>query len=133
MGRAHAARVPPLMAPLGCAGALPGNIFISHVWASPAMFRAVHGGIDVDIVRDLTTEVPAAWNLGSLVGLPVTYLNDIVNRCQVGLIIDIRAFLLQDWAKALFHDRFASVREQLEQAANKSEHMAAVTPHPYPP
>jgi hypothetical protein len=38
---------------------------------------------------------PAAWNLAALVGLPVTYLNDIVRRCEVDLVHDIRAFLYQ--------------------------------------
>jgi hypothetical protein len=41
----------------------------------------------------------AAWNFTSLVGLPVHYLNDIVNRCDLALIPDLLAFLREDWSR----------------------------------
>jgi len=58
VGRAHAARVPPLEAPLGAAGALPGGLSLVRVWASPALFRAVGGGLEEDVVSELQVPAP---------------------------------------------------------------------------
>ena len=58
VGRANAARVPPLEAPLGTAGALPAGLSLVRVWASPALFRAVGGGLEEDVVSVVQVAAP---------------------------------------------------------------------------
>jgi hypothetical protein len=151
-GRAHLTRVPPLVMPLGEGGELPGGLHYCFMYASPALYPI--GTRLTNMSRDLKTEVltplaytrieidkygrasslcciadkpiDTAWNLTALVGMPVTYLNDIVSRCDLGLIPDLHSFLREDWSRALLHDRFQDVRRQLESSAQTSEHMAAL-------
>ena len=47
--------------------------------------------------------------LVSLVGLHETYLNKILNRFEGKLIDDIPAFLSENWALALYHDKFSQL------------------------
>lgn len=151
-GRTHLTRVPPLVMPLAEGGVLPGGLHYCFMHASPALYPI--GTRHSNMSRDLKTELVSplaytrividkygraaslccladrpfhnAWNLTALVGMPVTYLNDIVSRCDLGLIPDLYSFLLEDWSRALLHDRFQDVRRQLETSAQTSEHMAAL-------
>ena len=56
----------------------------------------------------------SARMLGCIVGLPTTYLNGLVEKCENGVISDIMTFLHEDWAKILYHDRFPSLRRELQ-------------------
>ena len=151
-GRAHALKVPSLVMPLGTAGLLPGGLRYCLMHASPALYpKGTRAG---NALRDLTTEtlsplsytrieidtygrvselccvsereIPDAWTLAGLIGIPVTYLNDVVSRTDLGLVVDLLDFLRQDWSRALLHDRFQHLRRQVERAAQTSEHMAAL-------
>ena len=53
-------------------------------------------------------------------------LRRTARKARLLLSLFLSSSLPQDWARALLHDRFGALREQLEQAANKSENMAAV-------
>ena len=53
-------------------------------------------------------------------------LRRTARKARLLLSLSLSSSLPQDWARALLHDRFGALREQLEQAANKSENMAAV-------
>jgi hypothetical protein len=153
VGRAAFIKLPPLLDPLGRAGSLPGGLNFCFVRASPAAYPK--GGGDFAPSRELVTQtndgpisysrleidkygrvssilfltsdpLPDAWRFKMLILLPVTYLNDIIGRTDSMSIKCIRAFLLDDWAHALYHDRFHILREQLENAVQTSEHMSAV-------
>jgi len=41
-----------------------------------------------------------------LVGIHVTYLNDVEQQIELGEITDLIEFLSDDWAAALYHDQF---------------------------
>jgi hypothetical protein len=45
----------------------------------------------------------------SLVGLHENYLNELLARYDSKLVLDIPAFLSEDWALALFHDGFSKL------------------------
>ena len=47
--------------------------------------------------------------LVSLVGLHETYLNKLLNRFEEKLITDIPDFLSENWALALYHDKFSQL------------------------
>ena len=47
--------------------------------------------------------------LVSLVGLHETYLNKLLNRYEEKLITDIPDFLSENWALALYHDKFSQL------------------------
>ena len=47
--------------------------------------------------------------LVSLVGLHETYLNKLLNRFEEKLITDIPEFLSENWALALYHDKFSQL------------------------
>lgn len=46
-----------------------------------------------------------------LIGLPVTAVNNLSSRFDEGLISDLPSFLRQNWAPALYHDRFGEFRQ----------------------
>lgn len=48
-------------------------------------------------------------SLLSLVGLHENYLNSMFERYEVSLIDDLTEFLTENWAMALFHDKFSSL------------------------
>ena len=48
-------------------------------------------------------------SLVSLVGLHETYLNKILNRFEGKLVEDIPGFLSENWALALYHDKFSQL------------------------
>jgi hypothetical protein len=151
-GRAHPIRVPPLTMPLAQSGILPGGLHFCFMHTSPALYPI--GTRHSCASRDVKTETLAplsytrieidkygrvsslcclselpimnAWTLTGFMGMPVTYLNDVVSRCDLGLIEDLLSFLREDWSRALLHDRFQELRRELEDSAQTSEHMAAL-------
>eukprot|EP00965_Chrysotila_dentata_P071114 2350189-Pleurochrysis_carterae.AAC.1 len=52
-------------------------------------------------------------NWGRLIGLHESALNHLAARFDEGLVTDMPAFLRQNWAMAIFHDRFAEFRAAL--------------------
>lgn len=54
-----------------------------------------------------------------LIGLPEAALNNLAPRYDEGIVTDLPAFLRQNWAVALYHDRFgefsAALRSELEE------------------
>mmetsp|Transcript_30453 Transcript_30453/g.49252 ORF Transcript_30453/g.49252 Transcript_30453/m.49252 type:complete len:1212 (+) Transcript_30453:94-3729(+) len=52
-------------------------------------------------------------NLLSILGLPVSYLNHMVERYDEGLISNFLTFFRGTWTIAVYHDRFTVFRQQL--------------------
>lgn len=123
----------PALFPLGSKGAMQLRDMVTEVGGAAGGGALSYTRLGADkygrvssicMVANEPLPEPAAFR--ALVGLPVAYLNDVVNRVDLGLITDLRDFLLEDWAAALFHDRFGGLREQLEQAAQTGPNMAAL-------
>jgi len=57
-------------------------------------------------------------NWACLIGLPETALNNLASRFDENIVPDLPGFLRQNWAMALYHDRFnefrAVLREEFE-------------------
>ena len=62
-----------------------------------------------------------AESLWGLVGLSATFLNHLVQRQADGDIPDIIEFLTDEWAVALFHDRFMDFQTSLAETLEGSE------------
>jgi len=68
----------------------------------------------VDSITYLGGEELQVESLWSLVGLSETFLNHLYLRWRDGDIPDIVEFLTDDWATALFHDRFMDFCHQIK-------------------
>ncbi|CAD7695519.1 unnamed protein product [Ostreobium quekettii] len=52
--------------------------------------------------------------LRRIAGLPVSYLNNVVEKYDSGQVADLLAFLTEGWAQALYHDHFPVLRRELQ-------------------
>jgi len=68
----------------------------------------------VDSITYLGAEELQVESLWSLVGLSETFLNHLYVRWRDGDIPDIVEFLTDEWATALFHDRFMDFCHQIK-------------------
>lgn len=68
----------------------------------------------VDSITYLGGEELQVESLWSLVGLSETFLNHLWNRWRDGDIPDIVEFLTDEWATALYHDRFMDFCHQIK-------------------
>jgi len=68
----------------------------------------------VDSITYLGGEELQVESLWSLVGLSETFLNHLYGRWKDGDIPDIIEFLTDEWATALFHDRFMEFCRQIK-------------------
>jgi hypothetical protein len=68
----------------------------------------------VDSITYLGGEELQVESLWSLVGLSETFLNHLFQRWNHGDIPDIVEFLTDEWATALFHDRFMDFCQQIK-------------------
>jgi len=68
------------------------------------------------VVRAITylgREPVEVSNWTSLIGLPEAALNNLAPRFDEGIVTDLPAFLRQNWAVALYHDRFGEFNTAL--------------------
>jgi len=56
-----------------------------------------------------------------LIGLPETALNNLASRFDENIISDLPSFLRQNWAIALYHDRFSEFRLAIREELEKDE------------
>merc|ERR1719161_1634413 len=75
----------------------------------------------VDSITYLGGEELQVESLWSLVGLSETFLNNLYVRWKDGDIPDIVEFLTDEWAIALFHDRFMDFCHQLKMEMGAQE------------
>ncbi|GAX75485.1 hypothetical protein CEUSTIGMA_g2928.t1 [Chlamydomonas eustigma] len=64
--------------------------------------------------------------LSSLVGLPNSYLNNVLVKHEAGHVQDLVEFFRQPWSELLSHDGFKELRDHIMQLASSSEPMQAV-------
>ena len=50
-----------------------------------------------------------------LVGLPVTYLHNLLHSYDTGKVSDVPEYLQQPWTALLYHDQFPQLRSALAQ------------------
>merc|ERR1712054_442186 len=50
-----------------------------------------------------------------LIGLPESALNNLASRFDENIVPDLPGFLRQNWAMALYHDRFSDFRMAMRQ------------------
>eukprot|EP00163_Fabomonas_tropica_P026367 TRINITY_DN4814_c0_g1_i1.p1 TRINITY_DN4814_c0_g1~~TRINITY_DN4814_c0_g1_i1.p1 ORF type:complete len:1375 (-),score=400.93 TRINITY_DN4814_c0_g1_i1:204-4328(-) len=77
----------------------------------------------VESISYLGAEAIETVNLSLLVGLSETYLNRLVKRFDEGLIDDFILYFRDNWAMALFHDRFREHKDQLQAIAREAPEM----------
>ena len=53
--------------------------------------------------------------LRSLIGIPVTFLNCLVEKVDCGDVPDILSYLSGDWALGIFHDKFADLKKSVKE------------------
>jgi len=75
---------------------------------------AIDGFGKVDSITYLGGEELQVESLWSLVGLSETFLNHLFQRWRDGDLPDIVEFLTDEWATALFHDRFMDFCHQIK-------------------
>jgi len=80
----------------------------------------------VDSITYLGGEELQVESLWSLVGLSETFLNHLFVRWQDGDIPDIVEFLTDEWATALFHDRFMDFCLQIQMEMRSQEDVKAI-------
>jgi len=80
----------------------------------------------VDSITYLGGEELQVESLWSLVGLSETFLNHLYVRWRDGDIPDIVEFLTDDWATALFHDRFMDFCHQIKLEMLSSEEVKQI-------
>merc|ERR1712217_6876 len=68
----------------------------------------------VDSITYLGSEELQVESLWSLVGLSETFMNHLFQRWRDGDLPDIVEFLTDEWATALFHDRFMDFCHQIK-------------------
>jgi len=135
--------LPEFYMPIAKGGFLPGNLHYYHITscrrdsqAEPAergeehiimtdtldtetgrghfCRLAIDGFGKVDSITYLGGEEIQVESLWSLVGLSETFLNHLFVRWRDGDIPDIVEFLTDEWATALFHDRFMDFCHQIK-------------------
>jgi len=80
----------------------------------------------VDSITYLGGEELQVESLWSLVGLSETFLNHLYVRWKDGDIPDIVEFLTDEWATALFHDRFMDFCHQIQLEMRGQEEVKAI-------
>jgi len=80
----------------------------------------------VDSITYLGGEELQVESLWSLVGLSETFLNHLYQRWKDGDIPDIVEFLTDEWATALFHDRFMDFCHQIQLEMRGQEDVKAI-------
>merc|ERR1719253_911799 len=80
----------------------------------------------VDSITYLGGEELQVESLWSLVGLSETFLNHLYVRWRDGDIPDIVEFLTDEWATALFHDRFMDFCHQIKLEMQSQEEVKAI-------
>merc|ERR1712217_635769 len=80
----------------------------------------------VDSITYLGGEELQVESLWSLVGLSETFLNHLFVRWKDGDIPDIVEFLTDEWATALFHDRFMDFCHQIQLEMRSQEDVKAI-------
>lgn len=60
-------------------------------------------------------------NWACLIGMPEAAINNLAPRFDEGIVPDIPQFLRQNWAIALYHDRFAEFRSALRAEMDEDE------------
>jgi hypothetical protein len=80
----------------------------------------------VDSITYLGGEEIQAESLWSLVGLSETFLNHLYLRWRDGDIPDIVEFLTDEWATALFHDRFMDFCHQIKMEMAQQEEVRKI-------
>lgn len=80
----------------------------------------------VDSIAYLGYEELQVESLWSLVGLSETFLNHLFVRWKSGDIPDIVEFLTDEWATALFHDRFAEFCDQIKVEMRSQEEVRKI-------
>ncbi|KAF0974831.1 hypothetical protein FDP41_006305 [Naegleria fowleri] len=68
----------------------------------------------IECICYLGQELVEEGNLASLVGLPVSYFNDLVNRYQEDLITDFIDFLRENWVMAILCHKFMSFKNDVK-------------------
>ncbi|EFC38549.1 hypothetical protein NAEGRDRAFT_73596 [Naegleria gruberi] len=66
----------------------------------------------IDCICYLGQEQVEEGNLASLVGLPLSYFNDLVPRYKDGFIYDFIAFLRENWVMAILCHKFISFKNE---------------------
>lgn len=140
----EAARPPEFFMPIARSGLLPGYLHFYHITSAKKADAADDDGEKgehqiiltdtlstetgtghfcrltvtkmgkVDSITYLGGEELQVESLWSLVGLSETFLNNLYKRWKDGDIPDIVEFLTDEWAIALFHDRFMDFCHQLK-------------------
>merc|ERR1719343_652370 len=80
----------------------------------------------VDSITYLGGEELQVESLWSLVGLSETFLNLLYVRWRAGDIPDIVEFLTDEWATALFHDRFMDFCHEIQLEMRSQEDVKAI-------
>jgi hypothetical protein len=88
-------------------------------------FQLDHYGMLVELVHLGTVSVESR-NLSSLVGLHESYLNSAIYSFENGLVSHWIDFFRQDWACALYHDRFADLIQDLREAVRTDKGMLVI-------
>eukprot|EP00742_Colponemidia_sp_Colp-10_P005991 GILJ01006412.1.p1 GENE.GILJ01006412.1~~GILJ01006412.1.p1 ORF type:complete len:1622 (+),score=306.28 GILJ01006412.1:470-4867(+) len=83
----------------------------------------------IDSVTYLSGEDVEVSSLWSLVGLSERYINAAYERHQNGAIKDVIEFLAEDWALALYHDRFADFSFNLKADIHQQADMKQLLEH----
>ena len=96
-----------MSAPAASAPAASGRELVTNDGAASFCSVRLDGDGVVTEILYLGTEDVEADNWACLLGLPEAALNNLAPRFDEGLVPDLAAFLRQEWATALYHDRFA--------------------------
>jgi len=80
----------------------------------------------VDSITYLGGEEIQVESLWSLVGLSETFLNHLYQRWRDDYIPDIVEFLTDEWATALFHDRFMDFCQQIKMEMSQQKEVRAI-------
>jgi len=83
----------------------------------------------VDSITYLGGEELQVESLWSIVGLSETFLNHLYVRWKAGDIPDIVEFLTDEWATALFHDRFREFCQQIQLEMKTQEDIKGIIDH----
>lgn len=80
----------------------------------------------VDSITYLGGEELQVESLWSIVGLSETFLDHLYTRWKAGDIPDIVEFLTDEWATALFHDRFRELCQQIQLEMRSKEEIKEI-------
>lgn len=148
--------LPEFYMPIAKGGFLPGNLHyyrITSAWSAESQTgsnRALEDSIivtdtldvehgkghfcrlvvdkfgKVDSITYLGCEELQVESLWSLVGLSETFLNHLFVRWKAGDIPDIVEFLTDEWATALFHDRFLDFCQDIKTEISTQEEVKRI-------